>query len=138
MKIRSGFVSNSSSSNFILRVIAGSTEEEIRAIIEKQVGDMKGFFMPTFRQELIDTIMNCKGEKNDCIRSLKFEKKWNKDHPDHDLKEQDNLQAMCDDKFDHYDGGFSDNGDGAFQYFLCYTSFKIEENNFFMENIPGY
>lgn len=138
MKVRIGFVSNSSTSNFILRVLAGSTEEEIRSIIEKQVGDMKGFFMPTFRQELIDTIMNCKGEKNDCIRDLEWELKWIEENPDRNTDERDRYQAMCDDKFDHYSGGFSDNGDGAFQYFLCYTPFKIEENDFFMENMPGY
>lgn len=138
MKIRTGFISNSSSSSFILMVLAGSTEEEIRAIIEKRVGKMEGFFMPTFRQKLIDIIMECKGEKNECERDLEFEKKWNKNHSDHDTREQDRLQVMCDDKFDHYSGGFSDNGDGPFQYFLCYTPFKIEEDDFFMENNTGY
>lgn len=138
MKVRTGFVSNSSTSNFILRVLAGSTEKEIRSIIEKQVGDMKGFFMPTFRQELIDTIMKCKGEKNDCIRDLEWELKWIEENSDRNTDERDRYQAMCDDKFDHYSGGFSDNGDGPFQYFLCYTPFKIEEDDFFMENNPGY
>ncbi len=138
MKIRTGFVSNSSTSSFVLRIFEGATEEEIRAVIEKQVGKMEGFFLPEFRQQLIDTIMGCKGDKNECIRDLKFEKEWNKDHPDHDTKEQDHLQVMCDDKFDHYSGGFSDNGDGPLQFMLCYTPFKVEEDNFFMENHAGY
>lgn len=138
MKIRVGFVSNSSSSNFVLMVLSGSTEEEIRAIIEKRVGKMEGFFMPTFRQELIDTIMKCKGSKNECENDLKFELKWLEKNPDEDTGERDRYQTMCDDKFDHYSGGFSDNGEGPWQYFLCYTPFKIEEDDFFMENITGY
>lgn len=138
MKFRLGFVSNSSSSNFVLMVLAGSTEEEIRAIIEKQVGEMKDFFIPGLRQQLIDTIMECKGYKNDCIRNLKFETEWNTDHSEHSTKEQERLQAMVDDKFDHYEGGFSDNGDGPIQLWLCNTPFKIEKDDFFMENITGY
>ena len=138
MKIRTGFVSNSSSSNFVLRVLAGSTEEEIRAIIEAQVGEMKGFFMPTFRKDLIDTIMECKGSKNECEKDLKMELEWLEKNPDSDTDERDRYQAMCDDKFDHYSGGFSDNGEGPLQYFLCDTVFKIDEDYFFMENDPGH
>jgi hypothetical protein len=138
MKIRTGFVSNSSSSSFILRVLAGSTEKEIRAIIEEQVGEMKDFFMPTFRQELIDTIMERKGDKNEYENDLKFELEWLENHPDSDTKDLERYQAMRDDKFDHYHGGFSDNGEGAMQYWLCETNFKIETDDFFMENNSGY
>lgn len=138
MKIRTGFVSNSSSSSFVLNVLKGTTEEEIRAMVEKLVGKMEGFFLPHFRAELVDCIMECKGEKNECVSELKWEKKWLKENPGKDTTERDRLQAMVDDKFDHYTGGFSDNGEGALQYFLCETSFTIDEKDFFMENDAGY
>lgn len=138
MKIRKGFVSNSSSSNFILRIFEGATEEEIRAMIEKQVGKMEGFFIPEFRQQIIDTIMECKGDKNNCIRDLEWELKWLKEEPNRDTEQRDYYQAKCDDEFDHYQGGFSDNGDGPIQLWLCNTAFKVENDTFSMENHVGY
>ena len=138
MKIRTGFISNSSTSSFVLRVFEGATEEEIRSIIEKQVGKMEGFFLPEFRQQLIDTIMECKGDKNEHIRDLEWEIKWLKENPDKSTEDRDRYQAMVDDKFDYYRGGFSDNGDGPLQFMLCYTPFKVEEDNFSMENHAGY
>jgi hypothetical protein len=138
MKIRQGFVSNSSSSSFTLCVPKGTTEEEIRLIIEKQVGKMEGFFLPNFRQDIIDTLMESKGDKNEYISDLKFEKEWNEEHPDASTGEQERLQAMADDEFDYYQGGFSDNGDGPIQCLLCYADFKVEGDNFSMENDAGY
>ncbi len=134
MKVRLGFVSNSSSSNFVLMVLTGSTEEEIRAIIEKQVGKMEGFFIPEFRQQLIDTIMECKGEKNECVRDLEYEIKWLKDNPGESTEDRDMYQAMVDDKFDHYQGRFSDNGEGHLQYFLCYLIINIDDEDFYFLN----
>ncbi len=138
MKIRNGFVSNSSSSCFTVRVPRGTTEEEIRAKIEEHVGEMKNFFIPSFRQQIVDTIMECKGDKVDLERELKFEIEWNKEHPDHSTEEQERRQAQFDGDLDYYNGGFSDNGDGAIQLWLCNTDFKIDEDGFFMENYSGY
>ena len=139
MKIRNGFVSNSSSSNFIMRVPEGSTAEYIREKVGKHVGTMEGFFIPDFREQLINIIIKCKGSKNDCISDLKWELKWLEEDPDRDTKQRDYYQSKCDDEFDHYQGGFSDNGDGPIQLWLCNSEFKIEdEDGFFMENHCGY
>ncbi len=137
MKFRIGFVSNSSSSSFTLCVPKGSTEEEIRTIIGEKIGKMEGFFLPNFRQDLIDTIMECKGSKADVKYELKKNQeyletsKWGKqEHVDY-------WQELVDKNVDVYRGGFPDDGEGC-QLFLCYTNFKIEEEDFFMENSGGY
>ncbi len=138
MKVRIGFVSNSSSSNFILAVAKGSTEDAIRTMIEEAVGDMSGFFIPTFRQDLIDTIMKCKGDKEDLEENLKYEQKWIKNHPDSSKDELEELQRQIRSGLDYYSGGFSDNGDGPIQLFLCNSEFKIVGDKFLMENYAGY
>ena len=138
MKIRLNFVSNSSSSNFILTVTKGSTETEIRKMVEEAVGDMKGFFIPTFRQDLIDIIMTCKDTKLDLERTLKHEQLWVKNNPDSSKTELKELQRKIDSGLDYYCGGFSDNGDGPIQFFLCNYDFKVEKDNFHMENHSGY
>ena len=134
MKIRTGFVSNSSSSSFTVCVPKGSTEAEIRTIIERLVGKMEGFFLPEFRQQLIDTIMECKGELIDLEKDLQFENKWLADTPESSTEERDQLQKQIDSGNDYYQGGFSDNGNGPIQFMLRYTNFKVEEDNFLMEN----
>ncbi len=141
MKIRTGFVSNSSSSSFIVMVKKGMSELEMRARVAQYVGPMSNFFMPDFRQNLIDTIMECKGDKVDLKKDLAWEQKWKDEHPDpddHDTDEIDRLQKLIDKNVDYYEGGFSDNGDGALQYWLCETSFKIEGDGFSMINEAGY
>ena len=138
MKIRTGFVSNSSSSNFILTAPGGTTEEEICAWVEKQVGEIEGFFLLNFRNDVINTIMECKGGKINISGDLEREKKRNKEHPDHSTEEQERLQKQLDSGLDIYGGGFSDNGDGPLQYMLCYTDFKVEDGDFSMINEGGY
>lgn len=138
MKIRAGFVSNSSSSNFVMMVSKGMSEEEIRAIVAECVGPMTNFFMPDFRQNLIDTIMECKGEKVDLENELKWENKWLAENPDRDTDDRDEIQRKIDSGIDYYQGGFSDNGDGSLQAWLCDTSFKVERDGFSMENEEGY
>lgn len=138
MKVRTGFVSNSSSSSFVLTVSKGTSEEEIRAMVESHVGSMEGFFILDFRQNLIDTIMECKGEKINLKKELKFEQDWINKNPDSSTDGRDQWQKIIDKNIDYYQGGFSDNGEGSLQAWLCDTSFKIEENGFFMENTGGY
>lgn len=138
MKIRNGFVSNSSSSSFIMRVPEGTTEEERRELVEQQVGEMKGFFIPNFRNDLVDAIMKCSSYKNDYESDLEWEIKWIEEDPKRDTEKRDRLQTMADDEFDYYCGGFSDNGDGPIQAWLCYMNFKVSEERFFMENSGGY
>ncbi len=138
MKIRTGFVSNSSSSSFIVMVSKGMSEDDIRARVAEYVGPMSNFFMPDFRQNLIDTIVECKGDMADLEEDLKREQKWIKDHPDYSTDELDQIQNLIDKNVDYYEGGFSDNGDGALQAWLCYESFKVERDGFYMENTGGY
>ncbi len=138
MKIRKGFVSNSSSSSFIIMVPKGTSVKEIQSKIEKHVGKMEGFLLPNFRQNLIDTIIECIGDKIDLDSELKFEIDWISKNPESETSERDRLQKLIDKNVDIYDGGFSDNGEGPLQYFLCSTNFKVEEENFFMENTGGY
>lgn len=138
MKVRTGFVSNSSSSSFVLIVAKGTTEEEIRTKVERIVGEMKGFFMPDFRQQLIDTIVERRGELVDLENDLKWENKWLTDNPDDSTDERDEIQRKIDSGLDYYQGGFSDNGDGPLQAWLCDTSFEVKEDDISMINDGGY
>jgi len=136
MKIRNGFVSNSSSSSFTLGVPKGSTEEEICGMIELQIGEMKDFFLPEFRQLLIDTILKCKGDKEDINKKIKdFQKYLEEGHGKQEWV--DWWQEKKDKNFDVYSGGFDDQ-EGPIEIFLCNQDFKIDEDNFFMENSSGY
>ncbi len=137
MKIRIGFISNSSSSSFVMMVPKGTSAEEIQSKIEKHVGKMEGFFLPNFRQDLIDTIIECIGEKIDLEKDLQWEIDWISKNSGSCTKERDRLQELIDKNIDIYQGGFPDDGEGC-QLFLCYTNFKVEEENFFMENTGGY
>ncbi len=138
MKIRPGFVSNSSSSSFVMMVSKGTSIKEIRSKVEKHIGKMEGFFLPNFRQDLINTIMECKGSLMDLEGDLQYEIDWISKNPGSCTLERDRFQELIDKNMDIYDGGFSDNGEGALQLFLCNTNFKIEEEDFFMENMGGY
>jgi len=140
MKLRAGFVSNSSSSNFILTVPKGTSEENIRFIVENLVGDMemKDFFIPDFRQKLIDTIMECRGNKITLEEDLKWENKWIKNHPGASTGERDELLRKIESGLDYYGGGFSDNGEGPIQAFLCEMNFEVEKDGFKMVNEAGY
>lgn len=114
------------------------SEEEIRARVAEYVGPMTNFFMPDFRQNLIDTIMECKGDKVDLKKELKFEQDWIDKNPDSSSDERDQWQKIIDKNVDYYRGGFSDNGEGALQAWLCETSFKVEEDGFSITNEAGY
>ena len=138
MKVRTGFVSNSSSSSFVMIVTKGMSEEEMGARIAESIGPMSNFFIPDFRQDLIDTIMKSKGGKINLEGELKSEQDWIDKNPDGSTEERDEWQKIIDKNVDYYQGGFSDDGDGALQAWLCGTSFKVERDGFFMENTDGY
>jgi len=120
MKIRTGFVSNSSSSSFVLCVSKDSTKKEIRFIIEKEIGNIDDFFIPNFKQKIIDLIMDCekisKDELEDYKKYLPFD------------------QNRIDTNLDVYRGSFHDDTGDPIENLLCETSFKIKEENLFIEN----
>ena len=133
MKIRTGFVSNSSTSSFVLCVPRGSTEEQIHAMIKKSICPFD-CFMNAFADNIIDIILECMGEKIEIQEKIEKGQELDLQYQiDYWQEHIDNWQDKVDRNFDLYQGGFS-NSEDSIQYTLFNLAFKISEDNFFMKN----
>jgi len=145
MKVRTGFVSNSSTSSFVICVPQGSTEEQIHAMIKKHICPLDTCFLKNFADDIIDTILENKGERVEVKEKLEKEFLKQLGEKDKNTKWELNLQKqinfwqdIIDKNLDVYQGGFSDDEGIPIQDILCHLDFKIEEENFFMENNSGH
>ena len=132
MKIRIGFVSNSSSSSFTLCVPKDSTKEEMEALIAKHLGIGENFFIENFEKNAVDVIFSSLAEKTDIQKEI--EKR--KGYVERGSGQQEWVewwQDKLDRNFDVYQGGFDTDGSPADQ-FLCSQDFKVDKPDFFMEN----
>jgi len=133
MKVRTGFISNSSSSSFVIHVLQGSTEEQIRAMIEEHIGILDTCFLENFKEDMINVMLRCKGKKVDVQKRLEEEKNSKYRHQEW----VDEWQDIIDKNLDVYHGGFETDGD-PIEVLLSGSAFKIEEENFFIENNGEY
>lgn len=132
MKVRLGFVSNSSSSSFTLCVPKGSTREEIEALIIRHLGIGKNFFIRNFERDAVDAIFDSIAEKTDILKEIEKQKEYLEKR----YGEQEWIdwwQDKLDRNFDVYQGGFDTDGFSAEQL-LCGQDFKVDKPDFFMEN----
>lgn len=137
MKVRNGFVSNSSTSSFVIRVSQGTTEEQMRDMVEKHIGILDTCFLENFKEDMIDTILKCKGSKIDTKERLEEEKNNLKDREWGKQEWVDEWQDIVDKNLDVYQGGFDSDGSNPVEILLNHLNFKINKDDLFMENYNG-
>ncbi len=132
MKIRIGFVSNSSTSSFTLCVPKDSTKEEMKILIIKHLGIGENFFIENFEKDAVEAMSDSLAEKKDIPKEIeKLQEHLKKGYGKQEWI--DWWQDMLDSNFDVYQGGFDTDGSPANQ-FLCGQDFKVDKPDFFMEN----
>ena len=125
MKLRQGFVSNSSSSSFIMGVPKGSTEQKIREILKKNLDIKNCSIFPNLEEEVLDTIIWDMEAIKDIDEYIK-ERDWEK---------LDYLKEMSL-KMDIYTGDFP-NDNTAMEGLLCDAEIDINEDDLYFKE-AGY
>ncbi len=141
MKIRQGFVSNSSSSSFTLALPKGKKREDIKEIIlgKMQVPETSMIF--DMSQEMAELFAAAASDQLDIDEEIKDTKRYLKDYPSQDGWEKDWIKKLEEYKekgWSVFRGGFSDNGTTGAEMMLCYSDMKIEDNEIHFENEGGY
>ncbi|HUS51012.1 MAG TPA: hypothetical protein VMZ91_12665 [Candidatus Paceibacterota bacterium] len=129
MKIRKGFVSNSSSSSFILCAPKDINKKNIKKLIQEKLKIEDINFIPNFKKEVLDAFM----------KYLKKNLDLNQEELEYWIDDEKMLKQCLNKEIDVYTGGFSDNGEGDIQYLLCGANLiSISEKDFYFKHRPGY
>ena len=127
MKIRNGFVSNSSSSSFIIGFSKGSTKKDIEKILKDKMRIGEGSILEGVSSNIISTII-----KN--MEKIKNIKKYIKEEY---CGEDEGKLIKASETLDMYEGSFANDSDSV-ECFLCYQDFDINEKDFYFLNSGGY
>ena len=132
MKIRLGFVSNSSSSSFVLTVPKGTSMDQMRQILSDRLGISGDCFIQDLKKNILDAFVNGL-DKRKLTEELEEAIEW---------KEGEEairaIQDVIDKKMDSYYGSFYDDGDPA-EIMLHYSLFDIQEKDFILvKDEAGY
>lgn len=129
MKKRNGFVSNSSSSSFIIYYRGG--KKDLRNNLEQIFELPTGYPIDLSTRKLVKCFMQDLEEVDLLEKANDYG--WDKDDPDY-LK----LKSKLEKGFQVYEGSFSsDSGDGM-ESFLCEASIKYESDLLIIEKEGGY
>jgi hypothetical protein len=135
MKIRNGFVSNSSSSSFILALPKGTTEENIKEMMLSKMQVPKTSIIFGMAEEMAVCFADSVDRPLDIDKEIKDTQKYKEeDWAQEWIKE---LEGYKEKGMIVFRGGFCDDGDGAEQL-LCYSNMEIVEENFYFKNEGGY
>ena len=124
MKIRTGFVSNSSSSSFVILSKTLLTEAELIEKLDKKIVVPKEHPLHDMSRDMAGTLINRVGEAQD-IESI----------DDPEVKKMYN--NMLDGAAYVYKGYLSDECGGT-EETLCNMSFNIEDEDFILDHDGGY
>lgn len=141
MKIRNGFVSNSSSSSFTLALPKGTKKEDVKEIILKkmQVPDTSMIF--SIAQNMAELFAEGIDQQLDIDEEIKDTKRYLKDYPSTDGWEKDwikELEGYKEKEWVVFRGGFSNNGTTGVEMMLCYWDLTIIDDDIHFENSGGY
>jgi len=137
VKVRSGFVSNSSSSSFIIGVKGEGSLDDKLAVMKHEIpsnNPMSGLLNPLI-DDILSTVRQCseKVELEDWLDTYDFSsieearESWGKDVID-----------LFEKGMSVYEGAFSDEGTSGAETLLCYTSLNFKSDDFVMIHEGGY
>jgi hypothetical protein len=131
MKLRAGFVSNSSSSSFVIGIKKGcNLKEELKKVI----GLSEEHILYKMSQSVIETIINCAEKKyNSYVKFVNDIYDGEEDFVPKEIKE-----LFKNESFDFYEGSFSDDGGNEIEASLCNTDLNYKAENFIIVHEGGY
>ncbi len=125
MKVRTGFVSNSSSSSFTLIVPKGMSLEEIKTELVQRLGISDGCFLKDLKEGILKAFIE-NLSKEDLKESLEEAIRYKFSEENINM-----LQNAINNDMDFYIGHFNSDGDAS-EIMLCYSVFDIQEDKFYL------
>jgi hypothetical protein len=130
MKKRNGFVSNSSSSSFLMVVKRGLDKTKIRELLKTKMRLTENSFAIEISNRIIECII--RKLKETSITKLKEDSFEDGDYYDNITKKFQNLNV------DIYEGRFCDDSGNSIETFLCEESLNFEDEDLYFEHEGGY
>ena len=133
MKIRNGFVSNSSSSSFIIAVKSELTEERLAELFSTELEALKN---SPFKS-IIDSFIECIFNNAEKISIEEFMKdNYVEDWKDEEMP--DIVKKAIKNDMTLYYGDFSSSGNSAVESLLCDEDLNYESDEIIIEHFGGY
>jgi hypothetical protein len=125
MKIRNGFVSNSSSSSFFMGVPKNSTKDQIEIILKNKIGLPEHSLIKTFGDAIVKAIVR-------SIKKISTEDILTNSYKEGDYYDQ-LAKHLLELNMDAYEGSFSSESGYAIEILLYETHFNFEDNELIFE-----
>ena len=138
MKIRNGFVSNSSSSSFIVGFKKGLSNKEKEQLLLKKMGINENSFFYNIAKEITGCIINSNFIKNkeklleefgyDSFEEMEELESWTT-----------NAFLKCEEKnFDIYTGSAGNDSEDTGEILLCDMEWNIDDNDIFIQKDASF
>ena len=136
MKIRSGFVSNSSSSSFIIAFKGGSGNTDVMEDLEPLFKLPDSFPLKDLDDALCRTIMRCIDSREKLVTISDFTK-WIEEEEFESDKTKEKVLELINKQFTVYFGSFSTEND-PIESLLCDSDLNFESDNLYIQHEGRY